>query len=87
MSMDEQLDLLDKYLSMGNYCEYYKTYADLYLAVFYPRAIGKPLWYVLGDTTTQYKRKVLKGNKPFDLNNDNVITVSEFVKFNSIAKI
>lgn len=87
MSMDQQLDLLDKYFSIGGRCKQYKTCSTLYLAIFYPAAIGKPKDYVLGDTTTIHKRKVLKGNKKFDINNDDVITVSEFIQYNSIAKI
>ena len=47
-----------------------KSWVDVYLAVFYPKAIGKPNFVITPDI-------VAKQNKIFDLNKDLDITVDE----------
>ena len=47
-----------------------KSWVDVYLAVFYPKAMGKPHFVITSDI-------VAKQNKIFDLNKDLDITVDE----------
>lgn len=56
MSGVEQLDWVKKY--MAQYKGKYKSYIDVYLAVFYPKAIGKGDMYVLFS----------KGSRGYELN-------------------
>lgn len=74
MSGTEQLDYVYAYLKpfRGTMANYY----DLYFAIFYPRAIGKPdTWLLQSDTLTA--AKIAQYNKGYDLNSDNAITVGE----------
>lgn len=64
----EQLTFVQKYLQP--YKGRMKTWVDVYLAVFYPRAIGNPNFVITPDV-------VARQNKIFDLNNDLDITVKE----------
>jgi len=68
MSNVEQLDFVYKYLKRYN--GRMKTWVDVYLAVFYPAAIGKPDYVITKDI-------VAKQNKIFDLNKDLDISVKE----------
>jgi len=74
MTKLQQLQYVYKYLQP--ICKKYKlsTYKDVYLAIFYPRALGKQDDYVLGKN----KSKTVLWNSPFDTNNDGTITVGEF---------
>lgn len=71
MSNVQQLDYVEKYLLMRK-----KQYGmfnhpvDLYLSVFYPAAIKKPMDYV-------FPNWVYSANKVFDRNRDQQITKSE----------
>ncbi len=68
MSNVEQLDFVYKYLK--RYKGRMKSWIDVYLAVFYPAAIGKPDFVITSDI-------VAKQNKIFDINKDLDISVKE----------
>jgi len=69
MSNVEQLDYVKKHLAP--YKGKYHSFVDLYLAVFWPHAVGKP------DTYTITSDIVAKCNPIFDLNRDLDITKLE----------
>lgn len=64
MSGVEQLDWVKKY--MWPYRSKYKSYVDVYLAVFYPKAIGKGDLYVIASRGS----RVYELNKSIDRNPD-----------------
>ena len=68
MSNVQQLDYVLAYLRP--YKGRMKRWIDVYLAVFYPRAMGKPNFVITSDI-------VAKQNKIFDLNKDLDISVKE----------
>lgn len=68
MSAEDQLDYVYKYLKLRN--KKFSTYYDLYLAIIYPEAIGKPDNYAL-----DYRSSM--ANLGFDVNNDKQVTVGE----------
>src|SRR5690554_6118832 len=68
MSNVQQLDYVLAYLRP--YKGRMKTWVDVYLAVFYPKAMGKPDFVITSDI-------VAKQNKIFDLNKDLDISVKE----------
>ena len=68
MSNVQQLDYVLAYLRP--YKGRMKTWVDVYLAVFYPRAMGNPNFVITSDI-------VAKQNKIFDLNKDLDISVKE----------
>ena len=68
MSNVQQLDYVLAYLRPYN--GRMKTWVDVYLAVFYPRAMGNPNFVITSDI-------VAKQNKIFDLNKDLDISVKE----------
>ena len=72
MSNVEQLDFVYKYLK--RYKGRMKSWIDVYLAVFYPAAIGK------GDNYVIKSDLVAKQNQIFDLNKDLDISVGEIKK-------
>ena len=72
MSNIEQLDYVYKYLKP--YKGRMKTWVDVYLAVFYPAAMGK------GDNYVIKSDLVAKQNQIFDLNKDLDISVDEIKK-------
>ena len=72
MSNVEQLDFVYKYLK--RYKGRMKRWIDVYLAVFYPAAIGK------GDNYVIKSDLVAKQNQIFDLNKDLDISVDEIKK-------
>ncbi len=80
MSNIEQLEYVKKYLA--RYKGKYKSFEDLYLAVFYPAAIGEP------DSYTITSDIIAKQNKIFDINSDLDITKEEIRKvlFSRIPK-
>jgi hypothetical protein len=69
MTNVEQLDYVEKYLM--TYKGKYKTFDDLYLAIFWPAAIGKPDDYKIGS------KEVARQNPIFDPNKDEQITKAE----------
>ena len=68
MNNVQQLDYVLAYLRP--YKGMMKHWIDVYLAVFYPKAIGNPNFVITSDI-------VAKQNKIFDLNRDSDITVKE----------
>ncbi len=74
MSAVDQMDLVYAYLQnvRENYGEY-NTLTDLYLAILYPRAIGKDYCYTLYAKPTQKYRM----NSGLDENRDGRVTVSD----------
>ena len=74
MSNVQQLDYVYKYLAP--YAGKINSYIDLYFAVFFPSAIGKPDEWVL-QTSTLSASKIAAQNPVFDLNKDGKLTVAE----------
>lgn len=74
MSNVQQLDYVYRYLSV--YRSKMKTLADVYLAVFFPLAIGKPDSWVL-QTASLSAAKIACWNPLYDLNRDKQLTVGE----------
>ena len=79
MSNVEQLDWVYKYLKP--YANRMKSYIDVYLAVFFPAAMGKHDNYVI-QTSTISAATIANQNPIFDINKDKIITVGEVkIKF------
>ncbi|MGD9930130.1 MAG: transglycosylase SLT domain-containing protein [Mangrovibacterium sp.] len=74
MSNVEQLDYVYQYLRP--YRGDMESLVDVYLAVFFPAAIGKPGEYVFR-TSSLSAAIIAKQNPIFDLNKDQVLTKSE----------
>lgn len=72
MTAVQQLDYVEKYFQP--YKGKMKTFADVYICVFYPAALNKP------DTWT-FPNWVYKAQKYIDLNGDQKITLGEFKKW------
>lgn len=75
LTTEQQLDWVEKYFAP--FKGRLKTFADLYMAILWPAAIGKPDGYVLfsaGDTQhpARYRQ-----NAGLDLNHDGVVTKRE----------
>lgn len=70
----QQLYFVYKYLLP--YKNRMKTFGDVYLAVFYPAAIGKPDSYLL-------PKSVTRQNKGLDLNKDGRISKKEIIQWAS----
>lgn len=84
MSNVEQLDYVE---------EYFRPYAgrvgdleDLYFAVFFPAAMGKPDDYVI-QTKSQSAGLIAKQNPILDINHDGQITVAEVKQFLSTKRL
>jgi hypothetical protein len=74
--VNSQLDLVYKYLLP--YKGKMKDIDDVYFAVFYPKAIGKPNSYILGiEKGKDYAQTVAMQNPANNPNRDNMITVGE----------
>lgn len=77
MTNIQQLDYVERYLAY--YKGLFKSFVDLYLAVFFPLAIGKPDDFII--ETKRLKASVIaKQNPVFDLNKDQKITKAEIKK-------
>lgn len=74
MSGVQQLDYVYKYLKP--YAGRMKQLTDVYLAIFFPIAIGKPDSYIL-QSGSQSASLIAKYNAGYDLNKDQKITISE----------
>ena len=74
MSAVEQLEWVYRYLKP--YAGKMHSYEDVYLAVFFPAAIGKPNDYVL-QTKTLSAQKIASWNPLYDINKDGVIQKKE----------
>ena len=75
MSAVKQLDFVEKYFlpKKGKL----KTLEDVYMAILWPVAIGKPLEYVLFDKDDQDHPKRYIQNAGLDFNKDGLITKAE----------
>lgn len=74
MSNVEQLDYVYKYLRPYRFK--FKSYVDVYLAVFFPRAIGKPDDYIL-QTKTLSAKLIADQNAYLDKDNSDTLTKKE----------
>ena len=74
MTAVEQLEYVYKYYVI--YKSKIKSYVDLYIATFFPVALGKPNDFVL-QTSTLSAERIAKANPLFDINKDSKITVGE----------
>lgn len=74
MTAVQQLDYVYEYLKRRqNKYGRFTSYYDVYLAILYPEAIGKPDDYKLNAQSSL-------GNLGFDLNKDRIVTVGEIKK-------
>lgn len=79
MTVAQQLELVKIYLERINPSKEFKTFIDLYLAVFFPAAAGQVNDYILGShISEEYVEKVAYQNRGIDSNNNNQITKEEF---------
>lgn len=78
MSNIEQLDYVYKYYRP--YISKLNSYPDLYLATFFPKALGKSDDYVM-QTSSLPASTVARQNPEVDLNKDGQITVGEFKQY------
>jgi hypothetical protein len=64
MTRDQQLDVVEAYYkSLGFRSDKPRTIADLYVATFYPAAIGKPNNYIIGsDNSVSFQHKLAEQN-------------------------
>lgn len=80
MTFSEQMDWVLKYYRRTGVISRVKSATDLYLATFFPAAVGKPRNYVL-ETSRLPASLIAKQNPAFDLNKDGKITVGEIEDF------
>lgn len=78
MSNLEQLDWVYKYYRP--YISKLNSYPDLYLATFFPKALGKSDDYVM-QTSSLSASIIARQNPAIDLNKDGKITVREFKEY------
>jgi len=80
MSPEAQLDLVFQYWKdVQKQYGSFSSWHDLYLATFYPYAIGQKDNYILGsEKSMSYAKIVAQQNKVFDVDKDSVITKAEF---------
>lgn len=84
MSNVEQLDFVEQYFLP--YAGRVGTLENLYFAVFFPAAMGKPDDYVL-ETKSQSAELIGKQNPVLDTNGDGVITVRDVKQYLSTKRI
>jgi hypothetical protein len=66
MGPEKQLDYVQKYFEQSGKVPEIKDDLDLYLIVFYPRAVGKPDDYIIGSERGQrYAQKVAQQNRGY----------------------
>lgn len=75
MSQVEQLDYVKRYFTQYNYASRVRSLSDCYMAIFWPKAIGKPDDYVIIDRDTQ--PTAYRQNAGLDRNHDGKITKGE----------
>lgn len=78
MNNVEQMGWVEKYFLP--YVGRLKSYADVYLAVFFPAAIGKPDNWVF-EARNLSRASVARSNPIIDIDGNGEITVSEFKKY------
>lgn len=79
MSIEEQFDLSIKYFRRQNVLHKVSSYEDLYLAVFYPKAVGMNDDYIIGHMGSS----VVKQNYPISKNG--IITVGDFKRYAKVG--
>lgn len=80
MSNVDQLDYVLKYFQKLGVAGKLNSVYDVYMAVFFPAALGKPGdWQFKSSTQSAYL--VATNNKIIDLDGNNIITVNEFKKY------
>lgn len=77
MSFIEQLDYVEKYLEKMGKGKKIRSYEDLYLLIFYPKALSKSDNFVIG----RYNSTFFRQNKYMDINRDKKITVRDVKLF------
>lgn len=80
MSWDAQLDLIQLYYQEAIGSKTISSFEDLYMATFFPVAVGKPNTYVL-QTSTLSASLIARQNPAFDTNKDNQITKGEVMEY------
>lgn len=73
MTAEQQLDYVEEYFKP--YRGKLKTLGDLYMAILWPKGVGKDDSYVLWDRTT--RPTTYRQNSGIDINRDGVITKAE----------
>jgi hypothetical protein len=82
MSTIDQLDYVQLYLERINPSKKFNSFTDLYLAVFFPVAIGKNDAYVLGSHKDEaYIKKISHQNPAIDTDKNGSINKEEFEHF------
>lgn len=74
MTAEEQLDYVFKYFDQFD-LKQLRSIADLYMAILWPKAIGKPASYVLWDRAKM--PKTYRQNSGIDINKDGLVTKAE----------
>ncbi len=81
MNATDQLDLVNQYLQFYK-SRNLKELHNLYLAIFYPAAIGKPDSFILGsERSNDWAQKIGSQNKIYDLNGDGYVSVGELKQY------
>lgn len=75
MSAEEQLDYVLAYFNWAK--GKLKTLEDVYMCILWPRAIGKPLDYVLFDKSDHKRPQRYIQNAGLDYNKDGLVTKAE----------
>lgn len=80
MSRTEQLTYVERYLEQ--YADKIESPEDVYIATFYPRALGEDDSFVMGsEVDTSRVAAIARDNPPFDINEDGMITLGEVKQF------
>lgn len=80
MSRTEQLTYVERFYEQ--YADKIQSPEDLYVATFYPRALGEEDDFVLGSERSQaVVSNIVEGNRAIDANNDGQITLGEVKQF------
>lgn len=79
MNALDQLFYVEKYFAP--YKGKMRSLTDVYLAVFYPSAVGKDDDYVLGGAGTDASRNIARLNPIFDTDRNNQITKAEVTNY------
>lgn len=78
----EQLDYVKKFYEQPLFNGKLNSYKDMYMATFYPVAMGKNDDYVVGSHIGEEEAaRIADANPGIDVNNDGVITVSDFKQY------
>lgn len=80
MDRTEQLVYVERYLEQ--YADKIQSPEDVYIATFYPRALGEDDSFVMGsEVNTSRIAAIARDNPPFDINEDGRITLGEVKQF------